>query len=125
LSVEFQVPDNLRGAVLPAFVLQPLVENAVKHGIAQTFGSGVIRISACQEGECLVLSVEDNAGLYGDPSPSAGEGLGLGLVRQRLRSIYGTDGGVTLSCLPNRWTKATLSVPFSVHFPACEREIAA
>lgn len=118
LSVEFQVPDNLRGVVLPAFVLQPLVENAVKHGIAQTFGSGVIRISACQEGECLVVSVEDNAGLYGDPSPSAGEGLGLGLVRQRLRAVYGDNGGVTLSSLQNRWTMATLSVPLSVHFPA-------
>lgn len=127
LSVELLVPGDLREAILPAFVLQPLVENAVKHGIAQGFGPGVIRISAGQEGGCLVVSVEDNAGLCGELSPSANEGLGLGLglVRQRLRAVYGTDGGLTLSCLPNRWTRATLSVPFSVRFPACVRETAA
>lgn len=64
MSVEKQIDPAILHAVIPSFTLQPLVENAVKHGISQLMADGKIIIRGWQEGECLYLQVEDNAGLY-------------------------------------------------------------
>lgn len=70
-----QVPASLEHLQLPAFTLQPIVENAIKHGTSQHLGVGEITIRASQHERWLQLDVEDNAGLYRD-NPNA-SGLGM------------------------------------------------
>ena len=90
LGVEFSCPDDLRNAVVPSFVLQPLIENAVKHGVARTSRPVTIRLEASRDGDDLVIIVEDD----GEPGAPQTGGLGVGLtnVRQRLEVLYGARG---------------------------------
>lgn len=93
LGLEFSCPNDLRGALVPSFILQPLIENAVKHGVAPTSRPVTIRLEASRDGDDLVVIVEDD----GEPAPSArppngGMGVGLTNVRQRLEVLYGARG---------------------------------
>jgi len=107
--VTFDFPDALQQLFLPAFMLQPLVENAIKHGTSQLLGAGHIHLSAIGQGDCLVLTVEDNAGLY---APSAGgKGLGMSLVDRRLRGRYGEEFGLHVECEPEQFTRVILRLP--------------
>lgn len=72
--MSLSVPDELAYQHLPAFTLQPIVENAIKHGTSQLLGIGEITISASRFNHHLVLDIEDNAGLY---VPSTSGGLGM------------------------------------------------
>ncbi|WP_408642333.1 LytS/YhcK type 5TM receptor domain-containing protein [Salinivibrio proteolyticus] len=74
MSVEKQIDPAILHAVIPSFTLQPLVENAVKHGISQLMADGQIIIRGWQEGECLYLQVEDNAGFYQPAAQHSGLG---------------------------------------------------
>jgi hypothetical protein len=102
LTVEFAAPDELLELPVPNFILQPLVENAVKHAVAPTSRPVVVRVGARREGDDLILAVSDNGGHTG-PERS-GTGVGLGNTRRRLEVIYGPrarletlahDGGFT------------------------------
>ena len=108
LQVSLSVPDDLAYQHLPAFTLQPIVENAIKHGTSQLLGSGEIMISASRFNHHLVLDIEDNAGLY---EASASGGLGMSLVDKRLRAHFGDDCGITVACEPDRYTRITLRLP--------------
>lgn len=90
LGVEFSCPNELRGALVPSFVLQPLIENAVKHGVAPTSRPVTIRLEASRDGDDLVVIVEDD----GEAVAHAAGGMGVGLnnVRQRLEVLYGPRG---------------------------------
>ena len=108
LQVSLSVPDELAYQHLPAFTLQPIVENAIKHGTSQLLGTGEIMISASRFNHHLVLDIEDNAGLY---EASASGGLGMSLVDKRLRAHFGDDCGITVACEPDRYTRITLRLP--------------
>lgn len=108
LQVSLSVPDELAYQHLPAFTLQPIVENAIKHGTSQLLGTGEIMISASRFNHHLVLDIEDNAGLY---EASASGGLGMRLVDKRLRAHFGDDCGITVACEPDRYTRITLRLP--------------
>ena len=86
LHVTWQVPPDLRSARVPTFVLQPLVENAIRHGIAKRTEAGRIEIAARRAGDQLVLTVTDDG-----PGPNgvANGGVGLANTRERLRRLYG------------------------------------
>jgi two-component system LytT family sensor kinase len=114
LVVEFDIPDTLKGVHMPAFSLQPIVENAIKHGTSQLLNVGRIRISAAARNGELHLTVEDNAGLF-DPSPGDGArpGLGLNLVRRRIENRYGPPYGLEIACEPETATRVTLRLPLS------------
>lgn len=93
LGLAFSCPDALRGALVPSFILQPLIENAVKHGVAPISRPVTIRLEVSRDGDDLVVIVEDN----GEPAPSGalptgGLGVGLNNVRQRLEVLYGARG---------------------------------
>ncbi|MDK7075497.1 hypothetical protein QP379_09010, partial [Lactobacillus gasseri] len=75
LQVNLNVPEELSHQQLPAFTLQPIVENAIKHGTSQLLGTGEVSITARQDGQHLMLDIEDNAGLY-QPTTNA-SGLGM------------------------------------------------
>ena len=109
LQVELSVPPALAHCRLPAFTLQPIVENAIKHGTSQHLGIGKISVQARRDARWLLLDIEDNAGLY--PPQSAPGGLGMSLVDKRLRVRFGDECGITVACEPERFTRITLRLP--------------
>ncbi|WP_226571054.1 sensor histidine kinase [Mangrovibacter yixingensis] len=109
LHVQLNLQESLSLQHLPAFTLQPIVENAIKHGTSQLLGTGEIAINASSQGNWLVLSIEDNAGLY-QPRPDA-QGLGMTLVDKRLRARYGDACGIQVECQPEHFTRVTLRLP--------------
>lgn len=109
LKVQLLVPDELAHWQLPAFTLQPIVENAIKHGTSQLLGVGEIILRARSEDGFLVLEIEDNAGLY-QPQEDT-HGLGMNLVDKRLRARFGDGCGMTVTCEPDCFTRVTLRLP--------------
>ncbi|WP_330982433.1 MULTISPECIES: sensor histidine kinase [Enterobacterales] len=109
LQVQLSVPSALTHHQLPAFTLQPIVENAIKHGTSQLLGVGEITIRASLDERWLQLDIEDNAGLY-QPNPQS-SGLGMNLVDRRLRTRFGDECGITVACEPEKFTRITLRLP--------------
>ncbi len=96
LQVQLDLPAALRGAPVPPLLLQPLVENAIQHGLEPQVGGGRIAVLARREGDTLLLQVRDTGrGLSG--TPSAGTGFGTAQVRARLATLYGARGTLTLA----------------------------
>jgi hypothetical protein len=120
LTVEFAAPAQLIELPVPTFILQPLVENAIKHGVAPTSRPVIVRVGARRDGDDLILSVSDNGGIAsvgaaaGPRAPGAG--VGLDNTRRRLEVIYGQrarletlahdDGFTALLRIPARRTPA-------------------
>jgi len=103
-------PDTLDGAV-PTLLWQPVLENAIRHGVTPLGGRGQVVISSHRDGEDLVLEIRDNGqGL--PPGGSPREGVGLRNVRQRVDQLYGPRGRFTLAPAPGGGTVATLRIPF-------------
>ncbi|AOY01654.1 sensor histidine kinase [Jeongeupia sp. USM3] len=113
LEVEIDLPERFLAVQLPAFSLQPVVENAIKHGTSQLLGHGRVRIHARagDGGDTLCLVVEDNAGLY-HPKPG-GDGLGMNLVDRRIKARYGAGFGVAVECEPELATRVILHLPMA------------
>lgn len=109
LRVSLSLPDELRHIRLPAFTLQPIVENAIKHGTSQLLGTGEIALRASRDEQHLVLEIEDNAGLYQPNADS--NGLGMSLVDKRLRARFGDGCGISVACEQDRFTRITLRLP--------------
>ncbi|WP_293232027.1 sensor histidine kinase [Paludibacterium sp.] len=109
LSVEIDIPEGLLRVRLPAFTLQPLVENAIKHGTSQMIRPGHIHIRARMDEQGICLQVTDNAGLYDPAAP--GGGLGMNIVDRRIKNRYGEAFGVTMACERNVSTQATVRIP--------------
>ena len=105
LKLEWDVADDVLRVPVPSLILQPLVENAIQHGIAATTAPGVLSIRAKREGGFLHLQVRDSGpGLpHGAERPNAG--IGLANTAARLRAIYGeqhqfelvNNGGLTVN----------------------------
>ncbi|HEX6534113.1 MAG TPA: histidine kinase [Gemmatimonadaceae bacterium] len=87
LRIELSIAPETRRAMVPSLLLQPLVENAIRHGIAPRAASGCVEISARREGDRLLLRVRDDG--VGAPGAGVREGVGLRNTRERLRHLYG------------------------------------
>ena len=112
LKFEINLPEELAGVLLPPMLLQPLVENALKHGLEPKEEGGSIKVSAERQGETLVLKVSDTGlGLSGDHSPE--KGLGLSNVRDRLAALYGNQGSLILLENQPQGLEAVLEVPLA------------
>ena len=116
LRVQLAIAPELRSALVPHFILQPLVENALEHGIACRSGAGLLVISARREDRMLHLSVADDGPGIGQPSHSRvglapDEGVGLGNTRLRLRQLYGDAQSLTLECMPAGGTVVSMVIP--------------
>jgi len=112
LEIDVQIGDDARDALVPNLILQPLVENAVKHGVDKVSGTGKIRIVGRREVDRLVLSVSDNG-----PGPQKiakldEAGVGLANIRQRLEQLYGSAQSLTLAESPSGGTVAQIVMPF-------------
>ena len=105
-------PDSL-DARLPTLLLQPLVENAIKHGISARPGAGRIEISAHREHGALLLAVrDDGTGLPADWEACASLGVGLANTRARLAQLYGARHTFTLANVPGGGLEVAIAIPF-------------
>jgi len=93
LTVEIDVPAALLDARVPVLILQPVVENAVKYGVARSRGAVTIRISAHEEAGRLHIKVKDDGEGAGDHGDEGGTGVGLRNVRERLIARFGDRAG--------------------------------
>jgi hypothetical protein len=108
LRYHIEIGPSLRDVRLPPMLLQPLVENAIRHGIEPAVDGGEIRVDGEQLGEELILRVtDDGKGLTG----GAPEGVGLSNVRARLASLYGDKGRLSLFCNSAHGVIAELRLP--------------
>jgi two-component system LytT family sensor kinase len=111
LEIDVQVGEDAREALVPSLILQPLVENAVKHGVEKISGVGRIEISAMKIDDHLVLGVCDNG-----PGPSSinngDHGVGLRNIRDRLEHLYGDAQSLTLVERSGGGTIARIEIPF-------------
>ena len=114
LRVEQSVSDELMKALVPALILQPLVENAIRHGIEPRRGPGLISIEAIQEDKHLHLIVRDNGrGLPGaDLNSSVGRGIGLANTQARLQGLYGQDQSFSFERAEPQGCRVNIHLPF-------------
>jgi two-component system, LytTR family, sensor kinase len=119
LQVKLQIAPEVLPVVLPFLALQPLVENAVRHGLAGKPGGGTVSVVAEDAGSECVISVEDD-GIGMDParlrdemtdSHLSGAHVGLGNVHDRLRAAFGDDCGLVVETGPGVGTKVSMRVP--------------
>jgi hypothetical protein len=114
LQARLDLPDTLATLAVPPLLLQPLVENAIQHGLEPQVAGGRIEVRAARDGDDLVLTVRDTgAGLQGATSP--GTHFGLQQVRDRLATLYGTAASLTLVAAADAegGTCATVRLPIA------------
>jgi two-component system, LytTR family, sensor kinase len=121
LTVTFDISPATLDASVPHLLLQPLVDNAVKHGISHLLGGGEIRITAATKGDQLQIEISDNGPGISKVGTLPSTGLGLSITRERLESLYGRDQSLELLSLPEGGTTAQVRIPFRVR--AKDRDI--
>jgi len=111
LHLEVDAGEEVRDSLVPNLVLQPLVENAVRHGLAPLDGRGTVRIAARRDGETLELTVtDDGAGLPEEWAPGDA-GVGLSATRARLRRLHGEEADLRLEPGESDGARATVRLP--------------
>ena len=113
LAVHEEVDARAREALVPHFVLQPLVENAIEHGVARDPGAGRIWIRArADEGHCTIVVADDGPGPAGGSEAAVREGVGLSNTRRRLAALYGPGATLILCPGEGRGTEVIVRIPF-------------
>ena len=113
LTVDMQIPDELRSAAFPPMMLQSMVENAIKHGLECKPEGGTLKVVAEVAGNKLRVIVSDNGVGFG-VHPSDGTGLGLPTIRERLKLLHGDQGKLTIAANSPSGVIATFEVPYQV-----------
>lgn len=108
LSLEWQVPEALLSLEVPAMLMQPLIENAFKHGLERSRGSERVRISARRESDSLVLEIENTGSVL---APDWQPGVGIANCRERLKVRFGDAGACELLAAPGGGVLARVRVP--------------
>ena len=113
LKVEKQISPDTLDILVPSMILQPLVENCIKHGFSRKVGGGRIVIRSRRDNGYAVIEVDDDGlGMSEERlSTALGEGIGLSNVNERLRVIYGAGYGLKLKSVPDRGTSARIEIP--------------
>ena len=115
LRVHIDVPDDLKNLEVPSLILQPIVENAIKHGVSENKNGGEVRISATmtngKAAPMLHLTVWDSGAGKNFVMASDSDGVGLRNVRERLASYYGKSAGLTLASRKTKGTEAAIHLP--------------
>jgi two-component system LytT family sensor kinase len=120
LHVVKEIADETLDCVVPSMLLQPLIENSIKHGLEPRISGGTVTLRSRLEGERLLIEVEDD-GVGVEPGRSVtepvsglvreGTGIGLRNVRERMQVLYGEDAAVEMVSRPGRGTRVRLTVP--------------
>ncbi|HVN85748.1 MAG TPA: histidine kinase [Candidatus Binatia bacterium] len=111
LAVDEQIDERARAVRLPELILQPLVENAVKHGVSRKIGGGQVRIEAAFDNGDLRLTVADTGAGIQDASRIFESGVGLKNVRARLLRLYGPAYAPVVKSIAGHGTTVTLRIP--------------
>jgi len=106
-------PVDALDCLVPPLILQPLVENAVRHGISAVSTAGVLEVSASREGSRLRLTVRDDGPGISVASKSPGTGTGLKNTRERLAQLYGDRGLMSIADAPGGGTIVTVDIPIA------------
>ena len=106
------VDPGVQDALVPNLVLQPIVENAMKHGIDRAGGHGTIEVRASRVGDDLVLTVRDTGPGHDPSPPSRASGVGLRLTRERLAELYGGEQAVELEPVAGGGMIACIALPY-------------
>ena len=112
LKVEIQIDPLTQEASVPQLILQPVVENAVRHGIGRSSSAGNILIRASVNNGKLEILVQDDGPGFPAGSSSETEGIGLANTRQRLRQLYGDDATISIDNGFERGAVVTMRFPF-------------
>ncbi|WP_407332822.1 LytS/YhcK type 5TM receptor domain-containing protein [Enterovibrio sp. 27052020O] len=110
LNVDISIDDALLDIQIPSFTLQPLVENAIKHGISTRLEGGQVRVYSQNTPLGFAITVEDNAGCYQPPANNH-QGLGLEIVTKRLENQFGRDSQLKIDCERDQFTRMTFIIP--------------
>jgi two-component system LytT family sensor kinase len=113
LQVAKQIEPETLDIIVPSMILQPLVENSIKHGLSRKMGGGCITITTSRGNGLAVIEVHDDGmGVVEERLEGVTSGgIGLRNVRERLRTIYGISGRLTLTSLPGQGTCARIEIP--------------
>jgi sensor histidine kinase YesM len=108
LVYAFDIAPELLAAAFPPMLLQPLVENAIRHGLEPKVAGGCVTVSARRQGDSLQIQVADDGLGFGE---APGEGIGVANIRARLSAIYGPAARLELSSEAGTGVTATMSLP--------------
>ena len=113
LEIVYDVEPDTLSALVPDLLLQPLAENAIRHGVSRTRGKARLRVRSRRDGDHIVIEVHDNG--RGFDEATARENVGLGSTRRRLQTLYGEDQSLTLAqSAEERGCVARVTVPFRI-----------
>jgi two-component system, LytTR family, sensor kinase len=110
LQIDIDIDPGADAALVPLLLLQPIVENAIHHGLGSRAAAGRVRVVARTGAERLIISIEDN-GRGVQSNSRLQEGVGLGNTRARLEQLYGTDHAVTIESASGGGAVVTVSIP--------------
>lgn len=111
LTIDYRIDDRAVDCMVPRFVLQPLIENAIRHGLSGRHAAGTIEISGTVADDTLVIRVSDNGVGLVVESSARGHGIGLANVRDRLRILYGDDESLSLTSNETGGAISELRIP--------------
>jgi two-component system LytT family sensor kinase len=113
LRVRKEIDPDTIDVVVPSMILQPLVENSIKHGLSRKVGAGTITIRSVREHSRMMIEIEDDGMgfLLERLEQPMTSGIGLANVRERLRVIYGATYQLTLTSEPGKGTTARIEIP--------------
>jgi len=119
LRVRMELDSAVLSASIPSLILQPVVENAIKHGLAPKIGEGNLSITADREGEFVRLAVEDDGA---GPAPAGasegnrnGNGVGLKIIAERLRALYDDRASLRIERAATAGSRVTILIPSESH----------
>ena len=112
LTLDLQVPAELREARVPSLILQPLAENAIKHGIAKRAQGGAVRVAASRSDGMLHLTVYNDGPLLDREGRAVKDGIGLSNLRTRLKLLYGSDFELRLENFGITGVQVSLALPY-------------
>ena len=100
LKFKLNLPTELAQHPIPTLILQPLVENSIRHGLEPQIEGGTVEVNAAWQGQRLCLSVQDDGLGFQEHAPTLGTSFGLSHVRQRLHTLYGKQAQLHMTNLP-------------------------
>jgi signal transduction histidine kinase len=112
LSVAIDVPPELARAAVPRLILQPVVENAIKHGISRRARPGGIEMAAARSADRLVLTICNDGPALPPETAASPSSIGIANVRSRLRGLHGDAGTLCIRDEPGRGVRVTITVPW-------------
>ena len=123
LATHVTIEPGLEQCAVPYLIPQPLVENAVKHGVARRSAPGTVRVDVRSDGECLTLTVRDDGPGLSFVGASRGSGVGLANVARRLEHSYGSNQQFELRAAPDGGAEARVVIPRRLVSPATEPRV--